>query len=85
MKVSNEQVAIAWSRNRTAENHKGSYHTDGMNLHSYTTRIGYTENGKKILLDFTSATGNFLSMTTSSKHLPPARKVADETINPSEA
>ena len=85
MKLPNKQVANAWSRNETATNHKGSYHTDGNDLYSYDLRIGYTlEDGTKVLLDYTAATGNFQSQTTSSKHVWPARAVADVVLSPSD-
>lgn len=84
IRTNNEGVAKAWSNGESARNHSNAYSTDGRNLYSYRTRIGYTTTqGTKILLDYTAKTGNFLSMTTSGKHIPPARGYADETMNPS--
>ena len=61
----------------------GNYRTDGMNLYSYFTLIGFTtNNGQKVLGDFTSAGGRFLSRTTSSKHIPAARDVAMAIFSP---
>ena len=82
-RTNNDGVAKAWAHSEMARSNNGNYHTDGNKLYSYATMIGYTSpEGKKVLLDYTSSTGNFLSMTTSSKHIPPARRVATTTINP---
>jgi hypothetical protein len=82
--TTNENVAIAWTRGREAQNHSGAYSTNGSSLYSYSTRIGFTTGeGTKVLLDYTAKTGNFLSMTTSTKHVSKARQVADLVVNPS--
>ncbi len=82
-RTNNDGVAKAWARSEMARSNNGNYHTDGSKLYSYATMIGYTSpEGKKVLLEYTASTGNFLSMTTSSKHIPPARRVATTTINP---
>ena len=84
MKTTNEHVAIRWFRNQPASNHGGSMTTDGNDLYSYNLLIGFTtEQGTKILLDYTSKTGHFRSMTTSTKHISPTRRVAHEVMNPS--
>ena len=84
IRTNNEGVAKAWSNGQSARNGSNAYSTDGRNLYSYRTRIGFTTaQGTKILLEYTARTDNFLSMTTSGKHIPPARAYADETMNPS--
>jgi len=84
IRTNNDGVARAWSNGESARNGTNAYSTNGRDLYSYRTRIGFTTaQGTKILLDYTAKTGNFLSMTTSSKHLPPARGYADEVMNPS--
>lgn len=76
-KTTNEFIAFHWARNERATNHNNSLHTDGDKLFSYALEIGYTENGKKILKDYTSGTAlGFRSMTTS-KHVGSARLSAD--------
>lgn len=83
-KTTNENVALNWYRGQTAQNHGGSFRTNGSDLYSYRTRIGYTtKEGTKVLFDYTARTGNFLSMTTSSKHISPTRRIADLVVNPS--
>lgn len=82
-KTTNENVAKAWQYGNKAVNHTGSYHTDGDNLYSYSLRIGFTKGSKKVLLDYTAGAGHFRSMTTSGKHVSPARYVADVVMNPS--
>lgn len=82
-RTDNNGVAKAWANNQKAHSSNGNYHTNGRELFSYSTMIGYTSpEGQKVLLDYTSRTGNFLSMTTSTKHIPPARLYCDHTINP---
>ncbi len=82
-RTTNENVARRWANGQRAVNHGGAFHTDGYNLYSYRHRIGITTTeGKKVLFDYTAKTGNFLSMTTSSKHISPARGYADLIVNP---
>ena len=82
--TTNEYVAIRWFRNQTARNHGGTMGTDGNDLYSYNLLIGFTtEQGTKILLDYTARAGHFRSMTTSSKHISQARYVAHQVMNPS--
>ncbi len=82
-RTNNGGVAKAWGNNDAARSNNGNYHTDGRKLFSYTTMIGYTsDEGQKVLLEYTSRTDNFLSMTTSCKHIPPARRYATTTLNP---
>tara|TARA_R110000868_G_scaffold225958_11_gene478312 strand:- start:456 stop:749 length:294 start_codon:yes stop_codon:yes gene_type:complete len=82
-RTNNGGVAKAWGNGDGARSNNGNYHTDGRKLFSYSTMIGYTsDEGQKVLLEYTSRTGNFLSMTTSCKHMPPARGYATVTLNP---
>jgi len=83
-RTTNEGVAKAWINGQSARNGTNAYSTNGRDLFSYRTRIGYTTSqGTKILLDYTAKTGNFLSMTTSTKHVSVARGYAHEIMNPS--
>tara|TARA_E500000318_G_scaffold106661_1_gene114908 strand:- start:739 stop:1032 length:294 start_codon:yes stop_codon:yes gene_type:complete len=82
-RTTNSGVAEYWARNEKARSNNGNFTTDGARLFSYSTVIGFTsEEGKKVVLDYTASTGNFLSMTTSTKHLPPAKGVCDVVLNP---
>lgn len=84
MKTTNEHVAIRWFRNQSATNHGGTMSTDGNDLYSYNLLIGFTtEQGTKILLDYTGKAGHFRSMTTSTKHISPTRAIAHQVMNPS--
>lgn len=84
MKTTNENVALNWYRNTASTNHGGSMSTNGRDLYSYNLLIGFTtQQGVKILLDYTGAAGHFQSMTTSTKHISPTRAIADEVMNPS--
>ncbi len=83
IKTTNENVAKNWTQGIESVSTTGNYRTDGLNLYSYSTRIGFTTvNGQKVLGDFTSAGGQFLSMTTSTKHVSPARSVATKIMHP---
>jgi len=78
--ATNRQVAEAWgsSNRKSASNMQ----TDGRKLWSYDLMIGYTtKSGKKVLIDYTSGGGRFISMTTSSKHISPSRIYADFTVS----
>ena len=80
-----KQVALAWyngTKAKTGKNSRGdiTFHTDGEKLWSYDLLIGYTEEGKKIVLDYTSP-DNFQSMTTSN-HVGCARRWAHEVVSP---
>ena len=84
MKTTNENVAINWYRNTASTNHGGTMSTNGKDLYSYNLLIGFTtQQGVKILLDYTAGAGHFQSMTTSTKHISPTRAIADEIMNPS--
>jgi len=77
--MTNESVAKAWKNNIIASTQ--NMRTDGINLYSYNLRIGYTENGKKVAIDYTAAGGSFYSMTTS-KHVSYAKRVSDVVQEP---
>ena len=83
MITSNRNVASRWAKGQNARNHNNVFRTDGDSLFSYNLKIGFTTlEGRKVLLDYTARTGNFYSMTTSGKHISPARRVADEIMHP---
>lgn len=83
MITSNANVARRWANGQIARNHNNVFRTDGDSLFSYNTKIGFTTlEGRKVLVEYTAATGHFLSMTTSGKHISPARRVADEIMHP---
>ena len=83
MITTNENVARRWANGQRARNHNNVFRTDGRNLYSYHQLIGVTTGeGQKVLFDYTARTGNFISMTTSGKHISPTRRYADVTVNP---
>ena len=84
MRTTNENVALNWYRNTASTNHGDTMSTNGRDLYSYNLLIGFTtQQGVKILLDYTARAGHFRSMTTSTKHISQARYVAHEVMNPS--
>ena len=71
-----------WRNNASAKSYTNNYWTDGNNLYSYNLPIGITtDNGRKVLYDYTVAAGNFVSATTS-RHVNLAAFYADEKLNP---
>lgn len=74
-----KKVAESWICGKPAQGH-GSIRTDGCDLFSYNLLIGTTENGKKILFDYTRG-GVYMSATTS-KHVGYARTLADDIRQP---
>lgn len=82
MAIKNSDVSKRWSLGYSGSS--ANMYTDGWKLYSYNLCIGYTcgTTGKKVLIDYTSKGGRFVSMTTSSKHIAPARKWADYTVTP---
>jgi len=73
-KTTTREVARYWRSGEPACNGTSQFWTDGIKIYSYRLCIGdTTENGKKVLKDY-SATGRhgFRSMTTS-KHVGYAR------------
>ena len=76
-KSTNEQVVYAWATGGAAENHRGSFTTDGKNIYSYRLMIGTTnEKNEKVLFDYTSGRMGYYSQTTSC-HVGKARLAAD--------
>ena len=88
-----KQVAKAWQSGHVATTPNGSFSTDGETLWSYQLKIGYTLKEwvgehtifarfiTKIVLDYTSPTGNFKSSTTST-HVGLAKQYADKVEVP---
>ena len=83
IRTNNSDVAKNWANGIPSSNHGKNYLTDGESLWSYNALIGITtKNGQKVLGDFTASGGQFLSMTTSTKHVSPARRVACAVVAP---
>jgi len=83
IRTNNSDVATNWANGVASTNHGKNYTTDGSNLWSYNALIGITtKNGQKVLGDFTASGGQFLSMTTSTKHVSPAKRVATAIVPP---
>ena len=81
-RMKNELVINSWTRGVAASSHTGALRTDGVNLYSYSLRIGYrTKSGSTILGDYTSPGGDFRSMTTSS-HVGKVRGIACHVMHP---
>jgi hypothetical protein len=81
----NQRVAELWSKSEEARSHNRQLWTDGSNLFSYNLRIGATTNeGVKIVFDFTMPAGHFQSMTTS-QHVGLSKRYADTVMSPSVA
>ena len=73
-----------WRNNASAKSYTNNYWTDGSNLYSYNLLIGITTNdGQKVLYDYTVANGNFISATTS-RHVNLAAFYMDLRLNPGE-
>jgi len=82
-KVNNKQVAQAWANGQMATNHGDTFSTNGHKLYSYSKLIGITlPDNSKVLFEYTSKGGHFLSMTTSTKHISPARSFATMVLTP---
>jgi len=79
--MKNSDVVKCWSQG--VEAHAGHLHTgEGRYLWSYRKKIGFTtENGQKVVIDYTAATGEYISQTTSC-HVNLAKQYADEVIHP---
>lgn len=70
----NAKVVDAWVNGRVARG--GNLRTDGQKLYSYLLCIGTTENGRKVVRDYTARGAyGFRSMTTS-QHVGLARRYA---------
>ena len=90
-----KQVVQAWQSGHVASTPNESLSTDGSSLWSYNLRIGYKEielfamedgyedieSEIRIVLDYTSPTGNFESSTTST-HVGLAKQYADRVEVP---
>lgn len=78
-KSRNSEVVVAWEYGRAAENHRGSFSTDGKKLYSYKLQIGDTCSitGKKILRDYTAGGRWDYHSQTTSCHVGLARLKAD--------
>lgn len=71
-----------WRNNSPAKSYTKNYWTDGRNLYSYKMPIGITtDDGRKILYNYTVSADNFIS-TTTSRHVNLATFYADEKIKP---
>ena len=82
--MKNKEISFAWKRNITAKNYNNTFHTDGFDLYSYGLLIGTTSSdGQKILYDYTAATNNFISRTTTT-HVNLAAVYMDVRLNPGE-
>ncbi len=83
MKYRNVQLVNAWSRGEVAQNHNGSFRaTDNGSLFSYNLLIGRRlKSGTVVVADYTAATGNSQSQTTST-HVNIAKRVADLIMHP---
>lgn len=79
--MSNQNVIKMWTRG--VEANASNMRTDGRELYSYNLKIGYTDKrGNKVVLDYTTKTGNFKSKTTSN-HVSSAKLFADVIVAPS--
>ena len=78
-KSRNDEVVQSWITGLAAENHRGSFSTDGKKLYSYALQIGDTceVTGKKILRDHTAGGRWRYHSQTTSCHVGLARYKAD--------
>lgn len=80
--MKNKEIPSAWKRNIAAKNHNNSFSTNGIDLYSYQQLIGTTSTcGAKILYNYTSNAGCFISNTTST-HVGYAKPFSDEMVHP---
>ena len=64
--MKNENIVKAWISGQSFSNKRIALSTNGHDLFSYNKKIGYTnDQGKKVVIDYTSKGGYFISMTTS--------------------
>ena len=78
--MKNEQVVRQWVNNNKAKG--GRIRTDGSSIYSYNQLIGVTaDDGSKIVLDYTSQAGHFISQTTST-HVGVCKRYADQVMIP---
>ena len=81
--MKNSEIPKLWKENIPAKNYTNTFHTDGYDLYSYNKLIGTTHNGLKLLYNYTSSSGCFISQTTST-HVGMARDYCDQLVHPSE-
>ena len=80
IRTNNADVPFYWARSQAAHSNNRQFRTDGEKLYSYNLVIGVTLGDSKVLLDYTAAAGNMVSVTTSC-HVGKARVSADEIMN----
>ena len=79
--VVNNMVIALWTEGREARNHKNTLKAINGELYSYQVKIGRrTEGGQCVVVDYT-ASGRFLSQTTSC-HDGQAKRHADMVMHP---
>jgi hypothetical protein len=79
-----DQIPKFWRNDTPAKAFTENYWTNGSELYSYQLKIGETlPDGTKVLYDYTKATGNFISATTS-RHVNLAAFYANEKEIPYE-
>ena len=79
--VVNNMVIALWTEGRAARNHKNTLKAIDGDLYSYNVKIGRrTEGGQCVVVDYT-ASGRFLSQTTSC-HVGQAKRHADMVMHP---
>ena len=79
--VVNNMVIALWTEGRAARNHKNTLKAIDGDLYSYNVKIGRrTEGGQCVVVDYT-ASGKFLSQTTSC-HVGQAKRHADMVMHP---
>ncbi len=79
--VVNNMVIALWAEGREARNHKNTLKAIDGDLYSYNVKIGSrTEGGQCVVADYT-ASGRFLSQTTSC-HVGQAKRHADMVMHP---
>ena len=79
--VANNMVITLWAEGRDARNHKSTLKAIDGNLYSYNVTSGSrTEGGQCVVVDYT-ASGRFLSQTTSC-HVGRAKRYADMVMHP---
>jgi len=77
-KVRNSAVVECWEKGQPAVNHEGTLHTTGKELYSYALLIGdTTDNGTKVLKDYTARGKHGFQSQTTSCHVGLARLAAD--------
>ena len=77
-RVANHVVVECWRKNKPAKNHKQTFWTTGKKLFSYDLLIGdTTDNGIKVLKDYTAQGRHGFQSQTTSCHVGLARVHAD--------